>query len=189
MITLVKTQSKINVWKEGDIIAQFTTSAKVKPYSDNSVLIQDEMDKFIFEYSDLDKENSNPIITATNPTAFVVESIASFFPNASAGGDAGGGGNTESLDSLALWGYKFDKNYIIRNNITGNFDAPDLTNAIDQAQTIVYHNDVIQPSFLSSKYVRGVGYFYVTGVLNIIILRIIIILCIVIYYGKLFLVF
>jgi hypothetical protein len=171
MITLVKTQSKINVWREGDIIAQFTTSAKIKPYAGDSVLIQDETDKFIFEYSDLDKANCNPVVVATNPTAFVVESITSFFPNASAGGDAGGGENAESLDSLALWGYKFDKNYIIRNNVTGNFDAPDLTNAIDQAQTIVYHNDVVQPSFLSSKYVRGEGYFYVTGVLNIIILQ------------------
>jgi len=144
MITLIKTQSKVNVWRDGNIIAQFTTSAKVKPYSDNSVLIQDEVDKFIFDYDDLDKANSNPVVTASNPTAFVLESIVSFFPNAFAGGGTGGGGGTwgsilgtlsNQTDLQTALNLKANLSLIIQNeSVTSVTD-------IDFTENNFYYND------------------------------------------------
>jgi hypothetical protein len=98
MITLVKVQGKVNIWKDEQIIAQFSNNSKVNTYSGNSIVIWDETDKLIFDFTELDKANCTPVVFATNPTAFVVEAITSFFPNVQT--SSGGGGGVSAIVSV-----------------------------------------------------------------------------------------
>ena len=104
MISLRKVDSKINVWNNSQIVAQFATDAKIVA-NGNNVEIYDEIDKFKFKFTNLNKANCVPIVTATNTQDFIVEAIGSFFPDASTGGGGGDGDVTqEELDTaLALY--------------------------------------------------------------------------------------
>jgi hypothetical protein len=74
-----------------------------------------------------------------------------------------------TVADLGTWNYLFDKNYQISATQTGNFNAPNLTGAINGSTVILTHNAGTAPTFNSDLY-RSFNYTYMVNSNNIICL-------------------
>jgi hypothetical protein len=153
MITLNKVEKKINIWSGGKIVSQFTSSARIYPYNDTQVIIKEDDDQFIFNFSDLDKANCNPVITSSNITSFITEVIENFFPNASSGGTEGGGG---------AWGS-------ITGTLSSQTDLQSALNAkVDESKSVLANANFDSETIASATTITPTqNFIHLTGTTNI----------------------